>query len=435
MVKLSGMRLLTGLLSAIVIAALFLGAATSRAFALSDPPPVCTTAYPASQFSLDTNWPSSSFWGVTYSGLHINIQGLPDAKYKITCFAIWLGAGVTHLDLDSNTDLSLTSVTNGRGTLNWNNSNIDCFQVPSGSSGENTNEATGYVKIEPVSNPDSACTIASYSLKKATTGAISCSSSNFTFTDKDGNSGCFEVSTDTTSSQINWSIDNLKYSTGDLVNRNMILRFAGADVSTQNITVVDGKASGTVKAGKDVVNLTATLDDSDNMSFGNASYCTSSGVALHIANSCTEADKKATPTPTPSSSNAPFSLCGQVAKVDQEACLKCYYGNTSSVPTEDSVPESSTKLWTAFGCVSVGTPQSIVADILRIGMAMAGGFVLLNILFGAFMLSTSSGDPKRVQEAQEMISSAVIGLLFVIFSVIILQFIGVSILRIPGFGG
>ncbi len=80
------------------------------------------------------------------------------------------------------------------------------------------------------------------------------------------------------------------------------------------------------------------------------------------------------------------------------------------------------------------TQEGLVTSLLRIGIGLAGGFVLLSILYGSFLLTTSSGDPKRVQEGQEMITSAIMGLLFVIFSVIILRFIGVSILQIPGFG-
>ena len=71
---------------------------------------------------------------------------------------------------------------------------------------------------------------------------------------------------------------------------------------------------------------------------------------------------------------------------------------------------------------------------MEIGIIFAGAVVLIMILAGSFMLSTSQGDPKKVQEAKEMITSAIIGLLFVIFSITLLQFIGVSIIKIPGFG-
>lgn len=130
-----------------------------------------------------------------------------------------------------------------------------------------------------------------------------------------------------------------------------------------------------------------------------------------------------------------FTLCQQAAnEEDMEACLTCFgegHGTGSGPGQGDKNPPK--KFWTAFGCVETSA-TGIVQSFLRIGLGLAGGFVLLAILYGAFLLTTSSGDPNRVKEGQEMISSAVMGLLFVIFSVVILQFIGVTILRIPGFG-
>ncbi len=91
-------------------------------------------------------------------------------------------------------------------------------------------------------------------------------------------------------------------------------------------------------------------------------------------------------------------------------------------------------LYTAVGCIGIDQ-ESIITQLVRIGLGIAGGVALLMILAGAFMLSTSQGEPKVAGEAKELITSAVIGLLFIIFSVTILQFIGVTILHIPGFGG
>ena len=90
-------------------------------------------------------------------------------------------------------------------------------------------------------------------------------------------------------------------------------------------------------------------------------------------------------------------------------------------------------IWTAVGCIPQ-TPEAIVKTLIEIGLIMSGAIVLIMILAGAFMLSTSQGDPKKTQDAKELITSAIIGLLFIIFSITILQFVGVSILRIPGFG-
>lgn len=116
-----------------------------------------------------------------------------------------------------------------------------------------------------------------------------------------------------------------------------------------------------------------------------------------------------------------FSLCNQIPDSEPdlfERCRKCF---------------AAGGVWTAVGCIP-SDPESIIHTIIRIGLMLGGGIVLVMILVGAFMLSVSKGDPKKTQEAKELITSAIVGLLFIIFSVTILQFIGVSVIRIPGFG-
>jgi hypothetical protein len=76
----------------------------------------------------------------------------------------------------------------------------------------------------------------------------------------------------------------------------------------------------------------------------------------------------------------------------------------------------------------------MVQTLMTLGLSLAGGAAILMILGAAFTLATSQGEPKRTGEAKDMLTSAIIGLLFIIFSVTILQFIGQGILQIPGFG-
>jgi hypothetical protein len=119
-----------------------------------------------------------------------------------------------------------------------------------------------------------------------------------------------------------------------------------------------------------------------------------------------------------------FVLCNQIAEGDQkEKCNACF----------DRGEGSEGGIWTAVGCIK-RDPKGIVQSVLQIGLGIAGGVALLMILSAAFLFSTSQGDVKRTTEARELMSSAVIGLLFIIFSITILQFIGVTIFHIPGFG-
>ena len=117
----------------------------------------------------------------------------------------------------------------------------------------------------------------------------------------------------------------------------------------------------------------------------------------------------------------PYKVCNQLDKTTEEyeRCMDCFADKEG--------------IWTAVGCIPQD-PTSAVASIVQIGLGIAGGIVLIMILVGAFMFSTSQGDPNKTKEAKEIITSAIIGLIFVIFSVTMLQFIGVNILQIPGFG-
>jgi len=91
------------------------------------------------------------------------------------------------------------------------------------------------------------------------------------------------------------------------------------------------------------------------------------------------------------------------------------------------------KIFTAVGCLSV-TGEELAGDVIRFLLGVAGGISLLSMLGAAFILSTSRGESAKVKEAKELITASVTGLLFLIFSIIILQFIGVTILKIPGLG-
>jgi hypothetical protein len=145
----------------------------------------------------------------------------------------------------------------------------------------------------------------------------------------------------------------------------------------------------------------------------------------------------------------PFNLCGQIpgslpdAKAQRDACCKCATGSSGAEYSEANSAcakgeikfNDTTKpgLWTAVGCIDT-SKDGLIKSFMRIGLGIAGGVALLTILIASFILSTSQGNPKRTGEAKEMLTNAIIGLLFIIFSVTILQFIGVTILQIPGFG-
>jgi len=120
--------------------------------------------------------------------------------------------------------------------------------------------------------------------------------------------------------------------------------------------------------------------------------------------------------------SAPYAICETNLKQNSDAyqaCDTCY---------------SKGGIWTAIGCISQD-PRSLVSKLINFGVGISGGIALLIILTSAFSLTTSQGDVKKTTDAKEWLTAAVIGLIFIILSVSILEFIGSTVLRIPGFGG
>lgn len=111
-------------------------------------------------------------------------------------------------------------------------------------------------------------------------------------------------------------------------------------------------------------------------------------------------------------------ICDSLA--DPDDCNKCMKG------------KDNTSTWTAIGCIETN-PNNLLGGIIGLGMGMAGGIAFLLILMGGLQIMTSAGNPEQLNAGRELVSSAVTGLLIIIFSIFLLQFIGVNIIGIPGF--
>lgn len=138
-----------------------------------------------------------------------------------------------------------------------------------------------------------------------------------------------------------------------------------------------------------------------------------------------------TPKPTsraikPSPSPPPLvSLCDQLTKNNnyRNKCLECI-----------GKEEPTGKMWTAVGCIPISYTDVIKEVVFGIGVGIAGGVAFLYFLYGAFMILTSTGNAEKLEEAKQIITSSLAGLLLIIFSIFLLQVIGVQILQLPGFG-
>lgn len=90
------------------------------------------------------------------------------------------------------------------------------------------------------------------------------------------------------------------------------------------------------------------------------------------------------------------------------------------------------KINTAIGNIST-EPAGFVRSIFSLVLGIAGGIALVLIILSGYRFMASQGNPEAVQASRDQLISAIVGLLFIIFSFVILQVIGVNILRIPGF--
>lgn len=88
---------------------------------------------------------------------------------------------------------------------------------------------------------------------------------------------------------------------------------------------------------------------------------------------------------------------------------------------------------TAIGDIKT-SPGGFVESIMQFVLTLAGGIAVLLIMISGYRLIASQGNPEKLQGAREQLTAAIVGLLFVIFAVVILETIGFNILGLPGFG-
>lgn len=93
---------------------------------------------------------------------------------------------------------------------------------------------------------------------------------------------------------------------------------------------------------------------------------------------------------------------------------------------------SCTKISTGLGDIGT-TPTGLIQSVFRIVLSLSGGIALLLIIFSGYRLLASQGNPEAVKGAREQLTAAIVGLLFIILALVILQIIGVDVLHIPGF--
>ncbi len=97
-------------------------------------------------------------------------------------------------------------------------------------------------------------------------------------------------------------------------------------------------------------------------------------------------------------------------------------------------PEGCPTFSTAVG--KLGTkPEEFIKSLFAVLLSVSGGIAILLIMRAGYQMMTSQGEPQKLNNARDHLVAAIVGLIFLIFSFVILQIIGFDILRLPGFGG
>lgn len=114
------------------------------------------------------------------------------------------------------------------------------------------------------------------------------------------------------------------------------------------------------------------------------------------------------------------------------AASPCDFAGDKAGACTSCMGEGKEAVWTAFGCLPTDSGK-FVETLLKSGSGIAGGIAFLLIIVGGFQIVMSAGNPEKLNAGKELVASAIVGLLFIIFSIFLLRMIGVDILGIPGF--
>jgi hypothetical protein len=89
------------------------------------------------------------------------------------------------------------------------------------------------------------------------------------------------------------------------------------------------------------------------------------------------------------------------------------------------------RIYNELGCIGTDNTSTVVNTFMRLALGIMGGIVILRIIQGA--ITMQQGSPESVEEGREIIVAALVGLLVLIFSAAILNFLGINILGIKDF--
>ena len=125
------------------------------------------------------------------------------------------------------------------------------------------------------------------------------------------------------------------------------------------------------------------------------------------ANKCVAGTCQIAPTSAPIPTTAPFKLCETLTGTEKSNCEACF-------------KETGEGIYTAIGCIPL-TPSAFTKNIISVLISIAIGMAFVMLVYGAFLCITSRGNTQQTAACQQTITSAIVGLLMIIFSLVIVR--------------
>jgi type IV secretion system pilin len=109
------------------------------------------------------------------------------------------------------------------------------------------------------------------------------------------------------------------------------------------------------------------------------------------------------------------------------------YACTQPTPTPNYVNHCPNgQCPTSLGNINTSA-SGFINFLFRLLLSISGAIALLIIIISGYNYALSGGNPEKVKAARETLTAAIVGLLFIIFSTVILQIIGINVLGLSGF--
>lgn len=168
---------------------------------------------------------------------------------------------------------------------------------------------------------------------------------------------------------------------------------------------------------------------------------------------------------TPTTAPAGYAVCDQCGYCptnfdtkpgDWNKCVECVYPNIYPLIVDNPDSKDTLKtdpatfnpptpmpgrMYTMLGCLKTnltsfqteGAAVSVIQLLLDIIFRTVGGIALLYFMYGCYVLATSQGDPERLNKGKRLVYGSIVGLIFVLLSILIVRFLASGVLKIPGF--